>query len=272
MTLNPQEEYVISRQLNDPSDVGTNYVQAVIRNAKTDAIIATVNLNDKGSQRFTKTWQVVSDPTGLGLYITITTTVYTDSGYTVKSTVYGIEQHELLVQDRINPYLRGGGADVDYKRIKKMIDEAVSSIPKPTEPKEPDLIPISEGLQAVITEIRNVDIPKPEKTDLGPVLKQLEALQTTIKAIHIPETDLKPVMNKLDNCMTMIEPYVDGMEAETEALFERIKDFFDGDIEAVKKAVSDLSGKFDDIPYIVLDKQAKKEDPKTSVLDEYLKL
>src|SRR3712207_5094711 len=120
MTLNPLEEFVIARQLNDPADTNTYYVQAVIRNAKTDAVIATVNLDNKGSQRFTKTWQVVQDPTGLGLYVTITTTVYTDSSYSTKSTTYGVEQHEHLIQDRINPWLRtGGGADVDYKRVRK---------------------------------------------------------------------------------------------------------------------------------------------------------
>jgi hypothetical protein len=162
----------------------------------------------------------------------------------------------------------GGGADVDYKRIKKLLDEAVSKIPKP-ESKEPDFTPLSEGLQAVITEVRAIRIPKPEKTDLEPVLKQVDSVKQAIKDIKMPETDLTPLLDRLDDCIKMMEPQLDGFQEEVDALFERIKTFFDGDMETVKEAIAKLSQKFEDIPYVVIE---KKKEEKPDVLQEYLNL
>lgn len=255
MILNPQETFIVARQLNDPADSNTYYVQAVIRNAKTDAIIATLNLDSKGSQRFTREWQVVSDPTGLGLYITVTTTVYTDSGYTTKSTAYAVEQYELLIQDRINPFIRGGGggADVDYKRIRKIIQEEIGI---PPEQKEPDLVPISEGLQAVITEIRS--LPRPKDTDLSQILEQLARLEAAVKAIPASRTvDLTPVTDILQERLNpsavtdLFTPTVDKTNQKFEDTHKRIRDLYLNDIEEIKKQLRSLGEQLDEISYIV---------------------
>ena len=263
-TLNPGEEFVISRQLNDPSDVSTYYVQAVIRNAKTDAIIATVNLDNKGSQRFTKTWQVVYDQTGLGLYITITTIVYTDSGYTTKSTVYGIEQYEHLIQDRLNPFLRNGvsGADIDYKKIRKIIVEELQKIPS-VEVKEPDLIPISEGLQALLTEIRAIKIPeplKPEKVDLQPVIKQLKALQNQIEVF--PTTDLSPVLDSLNSLQETIDNLPQPKEDISPALSQVS--------QQLEKIAEQIIKRLEKIPIDEKKLKQEKEQQSRELLKEYL--
>jgi hypothetical protein len=132
MQLHPREQFTITRQLNDPAIVTTFYVRAVIRNAKTDTVIDTVNLTDKTGQRFTKQWLVPADPSGQGFWISIVTSVYTDNGYTTKSTDYGDEACSYLVQERyvFNPNYPVG-PDIDYKRIKKMIDEAIKKIEIP---------------------------------------------------------------------------------------------------------------------------------------------
>src|SRR5437879_1246261 len=98
LQLEPLELYTIARGLEDHTDSTQYYVQAVIRNAKTDALIATVQLTDQGDQhRYSKAWQVPQDQTGLGFYLLIETSVYTDSGYTTKSQNYGDKYETYLV-------------------------------------------------------------------------------------------------------------------------------------------------------------------------------
>lgn len=184
MQLNPRESFTIVRQIEDHTDTNTYYVRAVVRNAKTDVLLATVNLTDRGSQRFSKDYLVPADASGNGLWISITTSVYTDSGYTTKSANYGDRLDIYLVQERyqFNPNYPSG-PDIDYKRIKKIVDETVSEkikdidFPEPLPPKEVNFSP-------VIKAIKDIDIPKPQEVDLGPVITKLEDLgRSVIKEI-----------------------------------------------------------------------------------------
>jgi hypothetical protein len=61
LQLEPQQEFVLARGLEDHTDSTTYYVRAVVRNAKTDALISTVNLTDNGNRRFTKAWMTPAD-------------------------------------------------------------------------------------------------------------------------------------------------------------------------------------------------------------------
>ncbi len=135
MILSPQEYFALVRQLQDPNDTGVYYVRAVIRNALTDAVIATLNLTDRGSQRFSLPWQVAADPTGLGYYIAIETRVYLDAGYTQLSDAYGQENTTYLVDNRFRTLnAGGGGSDIDYKKIKKILLEALGEFEFPEFP------------------------------------------------------------------------------------------------------------------------------------------
>src|SRR5688572_8979423 len=109
MTLQPQAYFTVVRQIANHTDTNTYYVRAVVRNAYTDEIIATLDLTDKTGQRFKKDWHVPGDPSGQGFYISIVTSVYSDNGYTTKSDSYGDEENTYLVQERVLPLMRGGG-------------------------------------------------------------------------------------------------------------------------------------------------------------------
>jgi hypothetical protein len=224
MQLHPREQFTITRQLNDPAIVTTFYVRAVIRNAKTDTVIDTVNLTDKTGQRFTKQWLVPADPSGQGFWISIVTSVYTNSGYTTKSTDYGDESCSYLVQERyvFNPNYPIG-PDIDYKRIKKMINDAVSKIEIPVyEEKEARVIEVVKEVAVspevnvdmgpILTAIKNIKLPKETvrvvemvkeiNLDLDPVLK-------SIKDIKIPEQqkiDLSSITNTLDIIQKLVTP------------------------------------------------------------------
>lgn len=176
MQLQPGEDFPIVHILEDPSDVNTYYVQAVIRNAKTNATIATVSLTGQGSQIFSNTWHVTSDVSGLGFYVVITRTVYDDASFATPSKLYAKVSETYLVQQRVNGMVVGGGGgeDIDYKKIRKMIEEVIRTIPVP---QEIDLNPIIALLKRI--DKKEVELPLP--VDLTPVLDAVSSTGVSIK-------------------------------------------------------------------------------------------
>lgn len=203
ISLQPQEQFTIVRQLADHTDPTSYYVQAVIRNSISGETLQTLALNDIGNGRFTKLYEVPADVSGLGFYIDITTSVYTDVDHTTKAPNYGDTNDQYLVFDRTPKGSGGGGADVDYKKIQKMFDKAVEAIPKL---KELDLTPLVGMLAEVKKEISSIEMPEIEKINHGPVLDAIEGIEKKItKAISdkkvTPETNLNPLIEKLEYLM-----------------------------------------------------------------------
>lgn len=165
------------------------------------------------------------------------------------------------------------GPDIDYKKIKKMIDEAIKSIPR-VEVKEPDLVPISEGLQALLTEIRAIDLPEADKVDLEPVLSALRAVEGAVADINIPETDLKPVLDRLDHAVDELEPQIKESDQTAQKMLERMRVFFETDLGKIHSGIGELKAILDKTQMVVLaDKETSKQPPnKESVLKEYLNL
>jgi len=259
MQLHPRERFVITRQLNDPADVGTYYVRVVIRNAKTDTILETLNLTDRGGQRFTREWRVPADPSGQGFYITAVTTVYTNSGYTVKSTTYGEEACTYLIQERyvFNPNYPTG-PDIDYKRIKKMIDESVAAIRFPDIPK-PERIniptvdvdsPIRSLKKDIISALSSIKIP--ESTDVSPVLEKIDGLSRIIPSIKqeiLSEVreELRGVLNSSRDSGQASKAGLDRLAASISRVEKKIADFDlrDLNLEQLNLQVSDMGDMFE---------------------------
>jgi hypothetical protein len=208
MQLKPNEIFSITRQLDNPIDSNLYYVRAYIRNARTDVLLATVNLTDKTEQRFRGDWEVPTDPTGQGFYITITTKVFTDNLYTTESEDYGRKEEQFLIQDRMNPNLGfggGGGTRVDYERIKKMIVEELSKIKIP-EPKvtnltkyntvrekiEIDLSPLTKLLKSIQAEVEVIRNKKDKDVNFAPITSDIrglgQLLTKTIKTLPDPQS------------------------------------------------------------------------------------
>lgn len=193
--LHPKETFTIVRQIEDHTDSSTYYVQAVVRNAKTDALLATINLDDKGDRRFSKTYIVPADPSGEGVWISILTSVYTDSGYTTKSGSYADKMESYLVQARpvFNPnYPTPTGPDIDYSRIDKIVAKHIS---KTLEDKvlPAELLTISEvignlktSLKPVFDFVKNYK-PNETKVDFVPVVSAISNLENKINNIEKPE-------------------------------------------------------------------------------------
>ncbi len=206
--LSPNESFPVVRVLKDHTDVGTNYVQAVIRDATTDVVLATLNLTDLGNRRFRYVWKVPYDNVfQIGRYIVITTTVYTDSGYTLKSDNYLDEADTYLIQERwsANKIFAAGGHAIDYKELRKIIVEELQKIEQPEIP-EPQVIDTesivsrlmshvtmhAQGIQADVAKI-----PAPPKTDLAPVLASIERIIGALAALPQKHADLAPILNEM---------------------------------------------------------------------------
>lgn len=206
MQLNPREYFTIVRQIDDPYDTTTYYVRAVIRNARTDDIIDTVDLSDQGNGRFSKPWQVPADTSGQGFYIIITTTVYEDSGYSTASRRYAVEQNEHLVHRRRQAV--GGGA-VDYRIIGQVVNEILDQrgVKKEAIDKEDIKSLVVDELKKVKSDLKKsiggITIPEEKELDLTPLVSLLQETRDELSR----KVDEKPVTEK-----TNIKPILDNMD------------------------------------------------------------
>lgn len=241
MQLHPRENFTIVRQIEDHTDSATYYVRAVIRNAKTDAIIQVngnnyLNLTDKGSQRFSANWLVPADASGQGFWITILTSVYTDSGYTTKSQNYGDKMETYLVQDRMNPNLGGyggGGADIDYKKIRKIVDKVVSERLKEDieMPEIPKVIKVEIEKEKVVVPVVNV----PPPPSLKPVLDAIKEVKKDISEIEFPESEKVEFQPVLDHVSKSIEMVIEKGGSSAGKVIEELKSAFEKIVERLDK-------------------------------------
>lgn len=207
MQLIPNRTFTVVRQIGNHTDAGTYYVRAVVRNAYTDDILATLDLEDKGGQRFKKDWLVPPETSGLGAFISIVTSVYTDSGYTTKSENYSDEENTYLWAE-LSMRFGGGGQQgfsekFDYRRVESIVEKAIATIPAPLPfpeiptPKEYEMRwnDVLEAIERVRTAVEA--LPK-ENNDDAPIMAKLDDVLGAIEAKEVtPATDLTPVLNKL---------------------------------------------------------------------------
>lgn len=238
MQLQPQEYFTVVRQLHDWNDTDTNYVQAVIRNARTDELLATLELNDKGNRRFSKEWQVKADTSGLGYYITITTSVFIDSDYSSKNPNYGDEMNTYLVDERKRIQGGGGGSDIDYKKIASIVKEnneetAINllgeMLPKLATIDYPRLLDAINAIPSKIEIPPQQPITIPDYTkNLEAINGHIKALQASIEAIrgNMPNINLTPLETQIQELQevfnTSIEDINESMEDYSQAILDKV--------------------------------------------------
>lgn len=207
MQIRPGEHLPIVRQLADPSDSNTNYVRAWVykHKAGTRTLLATLDLVDQGNQHFTYEYPTPLEESAEGYVISIITRVYTDSGYTSESPLYYRETATYLVDERWGfRFGSGGGADLDYKRVRKIIKEEIEKLPKlevPV-PKPTNLNPFLRALDTVNKSIKEIKIPSQEQVDFSAVIGAIEKVQAEVKNIPEPEkpekVDLSPILSAIE--------------------------------------------------------------------------
>ncbi len=244
--LKPLQNFPIQRTLYNPNDSDTHFVRAYIRDLSDDSLIATVDLVDQGGQRFLYSYKVPADPTGEGRYISILIKVFDDAAYTVLSTDYEQQEETYLVQERWNPVLGsgggGGGVEVDYKKIRKIIKEEIDNR-KITPPKEISFRVVLDYLRKVKEEIsdfiesstddakkqseenkkQTVEILKKEIVDIK------KAIENLPKPEKLEKVDFTPLKNQIDEITKKIT------NEELKEKVSVIKDILDRLIEMFKK-------------------------------------
>lgn len=121
MQLSPKSAIPVSYTASIPGDTTLYYVQAVLRDTASSTVLQTLNLTRESAtpNRYTGSFNPVSDPSGLGRPVDITISVYTDSGHTTLSSNYEILQLSYVV---LQPFIAnlgngGGGSNVSYEKI-----------------------------------------------------------------------------------------------------------------------------------------------------------
>lgn len=256
MILQPQEFFTIVRQLPDPSDSSTYYVRAVIRNARTDVIIDTINLTDRGSRRFSLPWQTPADTSGLGFYIAVCTSVYTDAGYTIKSDSYGEEMQTYLIDNRFRNLGGGGGGDgVDYTKLRKILKEVLTTF------EWSSVFSLSSVLEAIkalgVSKLGQLISKSNDKLDV--LQSKIDHIGEGVDAIEPAEpTDLTPVLQAIAD-----KPVTPAAgEVNFTPILEAISAFRDAfdttDIQAIVKEMPEvakntkgLMAKTEDLVYVL---------------------
>ena len=204
MQLSPNENYPIFHGIINHLDTDTYYVRTVIYDADYN-LLATVDLEDQGSQNFLKIWKVPYDNIfQRGKFILLVTSTYTDSGYTTKSENYGDEFQTHLVQERWNLSTMasiGGGGGITTKDVKKVIKKELENIkfPKAKDikfPKQTEYEANFKDITKELDKIRTLVGTLPAKNnDLSPVVSRLNELSKDVKTKPVtPITDLKPIL------------------------------------------------------------------------------
>lgn len=237
MQLRPREIFTIVRGLEDHEDTNTYYVRAVVRNARTDEIIDTLDLEDRGDgHRFAIEWRVPADPANYGFYIIITTSVYTDAAYTTKS-LYQDRFETYLIAERPNPTLAfgggGGGDDIDYKKIRKII---------------------SEELIKILLTGRKKNSPLPTPQSLGIDLKPL---QQEIAAIKEGLSEIKKHPASLAEFVTTIQKKIEGIPQPKEVNFKSLQEWIADNLAKISQELNKQISKNTDL--IVQDSQKTQE-------------
>ncbi len=221
--LQPQVDFGLTRQLSNHLDVATYYVQAKVYDVD-GVLIDTTNLTDKGGQRFSRRWRVPVDRSGQGAYISIITSVYTDSGYTTKSDNYGDEENTYLVFDRVLGARGGGsgGGNLDIgtirrvvaEELEKALPEEVEDEPEEVEIEKPDTTtPKLDQLTKDIASLQTAIAKIPTDTlDLSDIKQAMETIYGAVEDKEVtPPTDLTPTLQAIDSLAIDVLQQVEGL-------------------------------------------------------------
>jgi hypothetical protein len=273
MTLIPGRNFTVVRQIANHLDSTSYYVQAVIRNAYTDEILATLDLTDKGAQRHTGDWRIPQDPLGLGFYVSIVTSVYTDSGHTTKSDNYGDEENTYLVAELNTNRTGGGYVGPDMADIRRIFQEEVAKIPPVVIPPFPEIPKPEMRWDDVLRSVEDArnDIKAIPPFDVSPILDGFRELSQKIDEKPVtPETNLEPVLSKLsekeetddtdhEELKSMLDDTVAQIKKYTEKVLEDVK-------EAMKTVKFEVRGELAPEGFIEKEEEDEEELPDISKL------
>jgi len=161
--VNPNQNIFVAYLITDTSDANTYFVQSVMRDTATGTTLGTVKLtrDANNSRRFTGSIQAPSQNAAQGRFVDIITTVYTDSGYSVKSQTYGEDMRQFLVKTLWDISLNGGGGGGGVVGnstagmrdiVREELAKVLAAIEKQGKTGSPEPIDV-QGLSASVTQM-----------------------------------------------------------------------------------------------------------------------
>lgn len=182
MQYRPNEIVGISHLITDPLDVGLYYVRAVLRDSRTNATIRSVDLtrDSSNTRRFYGEIQMPDVQQSQSRSVDITTTVYTDSGYTTQSEEHQEVSNMYIVAERWNEAMGfGGGGGISRKDVREVVTEILSKVRAEDEKKANEKK----------TEDRPVKLPE----------SVVELMKDTLVAVRSAEESLKNAVSESDS-------------------------------------------------------------------------
>lgn len=255
--ITPAKILPITKQLQDTLNGGTFYVRAVVLNANTRETIETINLTDNGNGYFYYNWNVpyYQDET----YIDILVTTYDDSGYTTINGIYGTEKFQYVIRDTRRIMGGGGGTDIDYEKLRKIIKEEIGKMTFPEMP-ETDLLPLFNRLSRLEQLIKE---NKPQNPDYSGILSSINSVRDDLKreiAKNKTEVDLKGIENKIDNIESKV---VDKFEKSAKSV---VKDLIDV-VDKIPDNLKDFSKNLKFTAVFPVQMEKEKEDEETKMME-----
>ena len=214
MQLSPNENYPIFHGIINHLDTGTYYVRTVIYDADYN-LLATVDLEDQGSQNFLKMWKVPYDNVfQKGKFILLVTSTYTDNLYTTKSENYGDEFQTHLVQERwnlaTNASLGGGGGSsysgITASDVRKVIKKELENIKFP--------------------EVKEIKFPKQKEYEdsFNNITRNLTDIKALVGSLPTQNSNLSPLVDRLDNIVDEIQSKPVTRETDVKPMLKAIKE------------------------------------------------
>jgi len=127
MQINPQEKIALAALVADTTDSTTYYCKVVMRESITNTVLDSVNLtrDPNNARRFYGYLVAPSNNTPTGRYINLTTTFYTDSGYTSPAPNLPETLVEHIVDYRWDETQDGGTGD-PFVSAGDIVEKAIS--------------------------------------------------------------------------------------------------------------------------------------------------
>lgn len=256
MQVEPQNTIPLLYQITDPSDSTVYFIRATVYDSLTRNVLATQNLVSRGGGLWSSTIVPPVDSTGLGRHIHVIIKVYTDSGYTTLSSAYNQQIDKYLVKSSSRfGGGGGGGQEIDYDKIKKIVDASVTEKIN-SEQKINDVISglllklssIQDSIKSLEDSSKEDDSAEEDTNqmesedkpiDFSPVKEELKSIESSLLGkleeieTQIPKDNsisIKELGNRINMVMDMIKnlsDMLDNMDTNVSSLVNKINETVD---------------------------------------------
>lgn len=229
MQVNPQEKIGLTALISDPSDTTPYFVRCVMRDSQTNTVLGSVKLTQDpaNTRRYFGYIEAPSNNTPTGRHINITTSIYTDSGYSVYSPNYQEVLEKLVVAVRWTLAYGGGGGDLfgttpDYsKQVRAAVKDTI----------EPVFGRLSKLLNGSRKNAKTVADPESEKRIISAVRAAGKAQGIPDKLATLAET-IETLLEKVEGLADSPVVTKDELTKATSALQEASETLYQSVIHA----------------------------------------